>query len=57
MKLNHLHLTVDDVPAVRGFLERQFGLRATGEGHKNFDMLLDDDGLVLTLVGWAATIR
>jgi catechol 2,3-dioxygenase-like lactoylglutathione lyase family enzyme len=34
MKLNHLHLTVDDVPAARGFLERHFGLRPLGEGHK-----------------------
>ncbi|HVC07011.1 MAG TPA: VOC family protein [Solirubrobacterales bacterium] len=51
MKLNQLHLTVDDVPAARGFLERHFGLRPIGEGHKNFDMLLDDDGLVLTLIG------
>ena len=51
MKLNHLHLTVDDVPATRSFLERYFGLRPSGEGHKNFDMLLDDDGLVLTLIG------
>ncbi len=51
MKLNHLHLTVDDVPATRSFLERHFGLRPSGEGHKNFDMLLDDDGLVLTLIG------
>ena len=44
-------LTVDDVPAARAFLERHFGLRPAGEGHKNFDMLLDDDGLVLTLIG------
>lgn len=51
MKLNHLHLTVDDVPAARTFLERHFGLRPQGEGHKNFDMLVDDDGLVLTLIG------
>jgi catechol 2,3-dioxygenase-like lactoylglutathione lyase family enzyme len=51
MKLNHLHLTVDDVPAARGFLERHFGLRPLEEGHKNFDMLIDDDGLVLTLMG------
>jgi catechol 2,3-dioxygenase-like lactoylglutathione lyase family enzyme len=51
MKLNHLHLTVDDVPATRSFLERHFGLRPSGEGHKNFAMLLDDDGLVLTLIG------
>jgi lactoylglutathione lyase len=51
MKLNHVHLAVDDVPAARRFLERHFGLRPLGEGHKNFDMLLDDDGLVLTLIG------
>jgi lactoylglutathione lyase len=51
MKLNHIHLTVDDVPAARQFLQRHFGLRPVGEGHKNFDMLLDDDGLVLTLIG------
>ena len=51
MKLNHLHLTVDNVPAARAFLERHFGLRPAGEGHKNFDMLADDDGLVLTLIG------
>jgi lactoylglutathione lyase len=51
MKLNQIHLTVDDVPAARQFLERHFGLRPLGEGHKNFDMLLDDDGLVLTLIG------
>ncbi len=51
MKLNHLHLAVDDVSAARGFLERHFGLRPAGEGHKNFDMLSDDDGFVLTLIG------
>jgi catechol-2,3-dioxygenase len=51
VKLNHLHLTVDDVPAARGFLERYFGLQSAGEGHKNFDTLTDDDGLVLTLMG------
>lgn len=51
MKLNHLHLTVDDVPATRQLLERHFGLRPCGKAHKNFDMLLDDEGLVLTLLG------
>jgi lactoylglutathione lyase len=51
VKLNHLHLTVNDVPAARGFLERHFGLQPAGEGHRNFDMLTDDDGLVLTLMG------
>jgi catechol 2,3-dioxygenase-like lactoylglutathione lyase family enzyme len=51
VKLNQLHLTVDDVPAARRFLERHFGLQPAGEGHRNFDMLTDDDGLVLTLIG------
>jgi catechol 2,3-dioxygenase-like lactoylglutathione lyase family enzyme len=51
VKLNHLHLTVDDVPAARRFLERHFGLQPAGEGHRNFDMLTDDDGLVVTLMG------
>jgi lactoylglutathione lyase len=51
MKLNHIHLTVDDVPATGQFLQRIFGLRPVGEAHKNFEMLLDDDGLVLTLMG------
>lgn len=51
MKLNHINLAVDDVPAARQFLERVFGLQAVGEGHKNFQILLDDDGLVLTLMG------
>jgi hypothetical protein len=32
MKLNHLHLTVDDVPAARRFLELRVGLRPLGEG-------------------------
>jgi catechol 2,3-dioxygenase-like lactoylglutathione lyase family enzyme len=36
MKLNHLNLAVDDVPAARQFLERAFGLRPVGEGHHNF---------------------
>lgn len=51
MKLNHLNLTVDDVPAARAFLERYFGLRPYGEGQRNFDVLFDDAGMVLTLMG------
>jgi lactoylglutathione lyase len=51
MKLNHLNLTVDDVPATRWFLEKHFGLRPYGRGQKNFDVLFDDDDLVLTLIG------
>lgn len=51
MKLDHLHLTVDDVPAAQAFLQRYFGLRAQGECHKNRAMLADEDGLLLTLIG------
>ena len=32
MKLNHLNLTVDDVPEARRFLETYFGLRPYAEG-------------------------
>ena len=52
MKLNHLNLTVTDVPAAKKFLETYFGLRgiAGEKANKNFDVLYDDDGLVLTLM-------
>jgi catechol 2,3-dioxygenase-like lactoylglutathione lyase family enzyme len=48
MKLNHLNLTVTDVPATRELLERYFGLRIVG-GNDNLALLSDDNGLVLTL--------
>ena len=48
MKLNHLNLTVTDVPATRELLERYFGLRIMG-GNDNLALLSDDNGLVLTL--------
>jgi catechol 2,3-dioxygenase-like lactoylglutathione lyase family enzyme len=62
MKLNHLNLTVSDVTATREFLEKYFGLQGetnpyTGEsteggtGNRNFAILFDDAGLVLTLIG------
>jgi lactoylglutathione lyase len=51
VKLNHVNLTVSDVQAARRFLERYFGLRSPGGGKKNFDVLFDDNGLVLTLIG------
>ena len=51
LKLNHVNLTVDDVTAARGVLEKHFGLRPEGEPHRNFALLRDDDGLVLTLMG------
>ena len=51
IKLNHINLTVDDVQAARTFLEQYFGLRTLAERGRNFATLMDDDGLVLTLVG------
>jgi lactoylglutathione lyase len=51
VKLNHLNLTVNDVQAARAFLVKHFGLRPYGEGQRNFDVLFDDDDLVLTLIG------
>jgi catechol-2,3-dioxygenase len=48
MKLNHLNLTVTDVPATRKFLEEYFGLQIMG-GNNNITALSDDNGLVLTL--------
>lgn len=52
MILNHLNLTVTDVPAAANFLETYFGLRR-GEGgrtDKSFVLLFDDNGMVLTLM-------
>ena len=48
MTLNHLNLTVTDVPATRAFLEQYFGLRSMG-GNANITLLSDDNGLALTL--------
>jgi catechol 2,3-dioxygenase-like lactoylglutathione lyase family enzyme len=52
VKLNHLNLTVTDVPAAAAFLEKYFGLRsrAGDRRSKSFDVLFDDNGLVLTLM-------
>jgi lactoylglutathione lyase len=49
MRLNHINLTVTDVPAAAEFLERYFGLRRQG-GNAGMAFLFDDDGLVLTLM-------
>ncbi|HEU5379734.1 MAG TPA: VOC family protein [Ktedonobacteraceae bacterium] len=50
MKLNHVNLTVTDVPAAADFLEKYFGLRKQPGGKKSFVVLFDDEGLVLTLM-------
>lgn len=49
MKLNHLNLTVTDAGATADFLVKYFGLR-NGGGNKNFILVNDDDGMVLTLM-------
>jgi lactoylglutathione lyase len=49
VKLNHLNLTVTDVPAACDFLERYFDLRRMG-GNAGMAFLSDDDGFVLTLM-------
>lgn len=49
MKLNHINLTVTDVPGAVAFLETYFGLQNEG-GDNKFAVLLDDDGLVITLI-------
>jgi lactoylglutathione lyase len=53
MVLNHLNLTVPDVGRTRDFFETYFGLRRMvgGKENKNFAVLLDDNELVLTLIG------
>ena len=63
MNLNHLNLTVTDVPATRAFLVKHFDLKdigATG-GNINMAFLSDDNGLVLSLtsmkVGGDAEVR
>jgi lactoylglutathione lyase len=50
MKLNHINLSVTDVPAAADFLEKYFGLRKQPGDKKSFCVLFDDDGLVLTLM-------
>lgn len=52
MKLNHLNLTVSDVPAAADFLTRYFGLTDQG-GNAGMTLLTDTegfDGMILTLM-------
>lgn len=49
MKLNHLNLTVTDVPAAAAFLETYVGLTNEG-GNAGMALVRDDDGFVLTLM-------
>jgi hypothetical protein len=52
MKINHLNLTVTDVPAAAGFLSTYFGLKNQG-GNAGMTVLTDTegfDGMILTLM-------
>ena len=49
MKLNHVNLTVSDVPAAANFLETYFDLKSMG-GNAGMMFLTDGDGFVLTLM-------
>jgi catechol-2,3-dioxygenase len=48
MKLNHLNLTVTNVPEAHQFLQKYFGMRDMG-GNNNIAFLSDDNGLFLSL--------
>ncbi|MBF6593481.1 MAG: VOC family protein [Thermaceae bacterium] len=50
MKLNHLNLTVSDVPATKAFLEKYFGLSSQWVSNEEMAFLRDDNGIVLSLM-------
>lgn len=50
MKLNHLNLTVTDVPQTRELLERYFGLTCLAQREDTFAMMTDDNGSALSLM-------
>ncbi len=56
MILNHINLTVTDVEAAAGFLEKYFGMQRQG-GDSKFTMLFDDQGMVLTLMKGGQNIK
>lgn len=51
MKLNHLNLTVSDVPQAHRFLEKYFGLKAHHgmEPREGMSFMSDDNGMFLAL--------
>ena len=48
MRLNHLNLTVTNVPETHQFLQKYFGMRDMG-GNNNIAFLSDDNGMFLSL--------
>ena len=49
MKLNHIDLPVKDVASSRAFFEQHFGMRCIFVREDGLSVLLDEDGLALTL--------
>ena len=49
MALNHLNLTVPDVPQTGAFFEKHLGFRCVGEPPTGVIVLVDESGFVLTL--------
>src|SRR6516164_7564351 len=51
VKLNHLNLTVNNVPDAHHFLEKYFGLKGYGgmEPRDGMSFMSDDDGMLLAL--------
>lgn len=47
MRLNHLNLTVDDVPIAQHFMEKYFGFHAF-TGNKNIAVMQGDGGFILS---------
>ena len=48
MALNHLNLTVPNVPPTRAFFETYFGFRCLGKGQSDdIVVLVDESGFVL----------
>lgn len=52
MKLNHINLTVSDVPKTSAFLEKYFGLKPipNGPANANMALLFDDNSMVINVM-------
>jgi catechol 2,3-dioxygenase-like lactoylglutathione lyase family enzyme len=58
MALNHLNLTVPDVPQTREFFETYFGFRCVAErGRAALAVLADESGFILTLNNFDGSAR
>ncbi|HMF19608.1 MAG TPA: VOC family protein [Gemmataceae bacterium] len=49
MPLNHLNLTVPDVPQTRAFFEKYFRFRCVAAPESGVIVLVDESGFILTL--------